>query len=264
MLSFAIAGVICACAALGLCRNGDDDPGLGLRLHLQLCRVRRIDRLDRRLVADPRIQPGRQRGLGRLVGLCLGSRWSALPQRTCAPRPMLGGMFNFPAMFIIAVVAGLLIYGTRESANAQCRAGGDQAAGAGDVHHRRLAGVQRRQFPPLHALRFRASRARPAAEVGVMAAAAIIFFAFYGFDAIATAAEEAKNPDRDLAIGIVGSMVLCVIIYMAVAAAAIGAVAYHALRQQPRTAGPDPARHRPAAGPQRSSALSAVIRACRP
>ena len=48
--------------------------------------------------------------------------------------------------------------------------------------------------------------------------------AFYGFDAIATAAEEAKNPDRDLAIGIVGSMVLCVIIYMLVAAAAIGAV----------------------------------------
>jgi APA family basic amino acid/polyamine antiporter len=62
-------------------------------------------------------------------------------------------------------------------------------------------------------------------EVGVMAAAAIIFFAFYGFDAIATAAEEAKNPSRDLAIGIVGSMVVCVIIYMLVAAAAIGAVA---------------------------------------
>ena len=47
-------------------------------------------------------------------------------------------------------------------------------------------------------------------EVGVMAAAAIIFFAFYGFDAIATAAEEAKNPSRDLAIGIVGSMLVCV------------------------------------------------------
>src|SRR5947209_7793089 len=60
--------------------------------------------------------------------------------------------------------------------------------------------------------------------VGVMAAAAIIFFAFYGFDAIATAAEEAKNPSRDLAIGIVGSMLVCVLIYMVVAAAAIGAV----------------------------------------
>src|SRR5207237_8956 len=68
----------------------------------------------------------------------------------------------------------------------------------------------------------------PGSEVGVMAGAAIIFFAFYGFDAIATAAEEAKNPSRDLAIGIVGSMVVCVAIYMAAAAAAIGAVAYSA------------------------------------
>src|SRR5207253_9646539 len=64
----------------------------------------------------------------------------------------------------------------------------------------------------------------PGSEVGVMAAAAIILFPFYGFDAIATAAEEAKNPSRDLAIGIVGSMLVCVAIYMAVAAAAIGAV----------------------------------------
>jgi APA family basic amino acid/polyamine antiporter len=73
----------------------------------------------------------------------------------------------------------------------------------------------------------------PGSEVGVMAAAAIIFFAFYGFDAIATAAEETKNPSRDLAIGIVGSMVVCVIIYMAVAAAAIGAVAYTGFANSP-------------------------------
>ncbi len=57
-----------------------------------------------------------------------------------------------------------------------------------------------------------------------MPAASLIFFAFYGFDAISTAAEEAKNPGRDLAIGIIGSMVLCTLIYMVVAAAAIGAV----------------------------------------
>jgi len=70
-------------------------------------------------------------------------------------------------------------------------------------------------------------------ERGVMAAAAIIFFAFYGFDAIATAAEEAKNPARDLSIGIVGSMVACVIIYMAVAAAAVGALAYTRFANSP-------------------------------
>ena len=66
-----------------------------------------------------------------------------------------------------------------------------------------------------------------------MAAAAIIFFAFYGFDAIATAAEETKNPGRDLSIGIVGSMFVCVIIYMAVAAAAIGALAYTRFANSP-------------------------------
>jgi APA family basic amino acid/polyamine antiporter len=70
-------------------------------------------------------------------------------------------------------------------------------------------------------------------EVGVMAAAAIIFFAFYGFDAIATAAEETRNPGRDLSIGIVGSMVACVIIYMAVASAAIGALAYTRFANSP-------------------------------
>src|SRR3546814_751258 len=70
-------------------------------------------------------------------------------------------------------------------------------------------------------------------ERGVMAAAAIIFFAFYGFDAIATAAEEAKNPDRDLKIGIVGSMVACVAIYIAVAVAAVGAIAYTRFANSP-------------------------------
>jgi basic amino acid/polyamine antiporter, APA family len=59
-----------------------------------------------------------------------------------------------------------------------------------------------------------------------MAAASIIFFAFYGFDAVSTAAEEARDPARDMTIGIVGSMAACVIIYMLVAVAAIGAAGY--------------------------------------
>ena len=66
-----------------------------------------------------------------------------------------------------------------------------------------------------------------------MGAAAIIFFAFYGFDAISTAAEETKNPERDLAIGIVGSMIACTIIYMIVAAAAVGALHYTEFANSP-------------------------------
>src|SRR3546814_5328010 len=56
---------------------------------------------------------------------------------------------------------------------------------------------------------------------GVMAAAAIVFFAFYGFDAVATSAEEAKNPKRDLTIGIISSMLVCTLIYMGVAITAV-------------------------------------------
>jgi APA family basic amino acid/polyamine antiporter len=68
---------------------------------------------------------------------------------------------------------------------------------------------------------------------GVMAAAAIVFFAFYGFDAVATSAEEAKNPGRDLTIGIIGSMLVCTVIYMAVAIAAIGALPFLQLANSP-------------------------------
>ena len=96
-----------------------------------------------------------------------------------------------------------------------------------------------------------------------MAAAAIIFFAFYGFDAIATAAEEAKNPDRDLAIGIVGSMILCVIIYMAVAAVGDRRARLHPVRRQPRAAGADPARDRAGLGGQDPRRVGGD-RACRP
>jgi APA family basic amino acid/polyamine antiporter len=59
-----------------------------------------------------------------------------------------------------------------------------------------------------------------------MAAAAIVFFAFYGFDAVATSAEESRNPGRDLTIGIIGSMILCTTIYILVAITAVGAMSY--------------------------------------
>ncbi len=68
---------------------------------------------------------------------------------------------------------------------------------------------------------------------GVMAAAAIIFFAFYGFDAVSTAAEEAHNPARDVRLGIIGSMVACTLLYMAVAAAALGAMPFTQFARSP-------------------------------
>ena len=57
---------------------------------------------------------------------------------------------------------------------------------------------------------------------GVQAGAAIIFFSYIGFDAVSTAAEETKNPKRDLPIGLIASLVICTIIYIAVAAVLTG------------------------------------------
>ena len=139
--------------------------------------------------------------------------------------PELGGIINLPAIFIIVVVAGLLIAGTRESATVNAILVVIKMLALALFIAVALPVFNADHFTPFMPYGF--PRTGPSgSEVGVMAAAAIIFFAFYGFDAIATAAEEAKDPSRDLAIGIVGSMVVCVFIYMLVAAAAIGAVAY--------------------------------------
>lgn len=64
---------------------------------------------------------------------------------------------------------------------------------------------------------------------GVVAGAAIVFFAYIGFDAVSTAAQEAKNPQRDMPIGILGSLVICTVLYVVVAAIATGVVPYNQL-----------------------------------
>ena len=61
---------------------------------------------------------------------------------------------------------------------------------------------------------------------GVMRGAAVIFFAYIGFDAVSTAAQEARNPQRDMPIGILGSLAICSVLYVAVAAVMIGLVPY--------------------------------------
>src|SRR5207302_7110582 len=64
---------------------------------------------------------------------------------------------------------------------------------------------------------------------GVVRAAGVIFFAYIGFDAVSTAAQEAKNPQRDMPIGILGSLAICTVLYITVAAVLTGLVKYSAL-----------------------------------
>ena len=61
---------------------------------------------------------------------------------------------------------------------------------------------------------------------GIVAGASLVFFAYIGFDVVATTAEEAKNPQRDLPIGIIGSLVICTVLYCAVALVITGMIPY--------------------------------------
>ena len=142
--------------------------------------------------------------------------------------PHAGGLFNLPAVAIIAVVAGLLAVGTRESAAVNGVLVLVKVAALAVFVAIALPAFNAANFTPFMPNVF-LSVDPTGAKTGVAAAASIIFFAFYGFDAVSTAAEETKRPERDLAIGIVGSMLVCTAIYMAVGAAAIGAMPYQQL-----------------------------------
>jgi APA family basic amino acid/polyamine antiporter len=235
ILSFAIAGLICACAALAYAEMATMIPASGSAYTYSYVVIGELIAwiigwsliLEYSLVVSA-VAVGWS---GYAAGF-MASIGAALPE-ALVKGPELGGFLNLPAIFIIAVVAGLLIYGTRESATLNAVLVVVKVVALIVFVVVTMPYFDPAHFEPFSPYGFPKTVGPDGVERGVMAAAAIIFFAFYGFDAIATAAEEAKNPGRDLAIGIVGSMVVCVIIYMAVAAAAIGALTYTRFADSP-------------------------------
>jgi len=140
---------------------------------------------------------------------------------------------NLPAILIIAVVAGLLMLGTRESARINSALVLLKIVTLALFVAVALPHFDMSNLHPFAPLGYGSTPGQCGVKFGMMGAAAIIFFAFYGFDAISTAAEEAKRPERDLAIGIVGSMLACTVIYMIVAAAAVGALHFSKFSNSP-------------------------------
>jgi len=144
----------------------------------------------------------------KLAGLDL-PHWAIHP-----PGGADGGIANFPAAIIVLLVTIILVVGIKESARA-----------TGIIVVIKLAvilffiGIGSTSINPENWTPF-----MPQGIAGVGAAAAIVFFAYIGFDAVTTAAEEAKNPKRDVPIGIIGSLVACTVLYIAVAAVLTGLV----------------------------------------
>jgi APA family basic amino acid/polyamine antiporter len=235
ILSFAIAGLICAAAALAYAEMATMIPASGSAYTYTYVVIGELIAwivgwsliLEYSLVVSAVAV-----GWSGYASGFLESAGMGLPD-ALINGPALGGVINLPAIFIIAVVAGLLIYGTRESANLNAVLVVVKVVALIVFVAVTLPYFNGANFEPFMPHGFSKAVSADGVERGVMAAAAIIFFAFYGFDAIATAAEEARNPGRDLSIGIVGSMFACVLIYMAVAGAAIGAAHYTSFANSP-------------------------------
>jgi APA family basic amino acid/polyamine antiporter len=134
-----------------------------------------------------------------------------------------GGFINLPAVVISLLVTWLLIIGTSESAKVNAV-----------LVLIKVTALTAFIFLTLPSDQFNAANFNPflpaglfggfGTGVGAVGAAATIFFAYVGFDAVSTAAEETKNPQRNVPIGLIGSLLFCTIFYMLVAAGAVGTI----------------------------------------
>ncbi|GAA4767041.1 amino acid permease [Novosphingobium ginsenosidimutans] len=126
----------------------------------------------------------------------------------------VGGGINLPAVVIALLVTALLVIGTKESAMFNAVLVVIKVIALTAFIILAVPVMKMENFEPFAPLGFG----------GISAAAASIFFAYVGFDAVSTAAEETKNPQRNMPIGLIGSLVICTIFYLLVASGAIGAM----------------------------------------
>jgi len=140
------------------------------------------------------------------------------------------GLINLPAMFIALAVTALLVVGTKESARFNSVLVMIKILTLCMFLALALPLIHTANFQPFMPLGFFAHEIpdpfKPGimASVGVSAAAATIFFAFVGFDAVSTAAEETINPNRNIPIGLIGALGVSTVLYMLVGIAATGSV----------------------------------------
>ena len=230
ILAFAIAGMVCACAALAYTELATMIPAAGsaytfsyVALGETIAWVVGWSLILEYSLACSTVAVGWS---GYLVGW-IQSAGVALPPALLSG-PHDGGIVNLPAVLVSLAVMGMLVAGTRESATLNIILVIIKLLALAAFIAFALPAFDFDNLQPFMPYGF-GSVESGGEKRGVMAAAAIVFFAFYGFDAVATSAEEAKNPKRDLTIGILGSMLVCTLIYMGVAITAVGALPFQQL-----------------------------------
>ena len=234
ILAFAIAGAVCACAALAYAELATMIPAAGsaytfsyTALGETIAWVVGWSLILEYSLACSTVAVGWS---GYLVGWIQAAGIHLPPALLVGPHG--GGIVNLPAVAVALAVMGMLIAGTRESATLNIILVVIKLVALTLFVAYALPAFDSANLHPFMPYGFGSTEIE-GTKRGVMAAAAIVFFAFYGFDAVATSAEEAKNPGRDLTIGIVGSMLVCTVIYMLVAVAAVGSIPFTALANSP-------------------------------
>jgi APA family basic amino acid/polyamine antiporter len=164
------------------------------------------------------------------LGLAM-PRWLTTDLRTAlgdpalvAAAPHLGPIpivFNLPAFAIVAVITWLLVVGTKESAWVNTLM---VALKVGVIALFLIVGLK---F--VRAEQWTTPSFAPNGFKGISVGAAIIFFSYIGFDAVSTAAEEARHPQRDIPIGIIASLVICTVLYLAIALVLTGLIPWDKL-----------------------------------
>ena len=136
----------------------------------------------------------------------------------------VAGVFNVPAAVIVLLVTALLVIGIRESANTNTILVVIKSVVLVIFVVAGIAYVQRDNLTPF--IPPNTGEFGHFGWSGILRGSAVMFFAYIGFDAVSTAAQEAKNPQKDLPFGILVSLALCTVLYIAVAIVLIGIVPY--------------------------------------
>lgn len=162
-------------------------------------------------------------------GLRIPARLAAAPgtEVVGADGIVATALFNLPAVLIVVAVSAVLVIGIRESATINAWIVALKVAVVLVFILAGVAFLDRGHWTP-----FVPANAGTFGEFGwsgVLRGAGVVFFAYIGFDAVSTAAQEARNPRRDMPIGILGSLAVCTVLYVAVALVLTGLVPYTAL-----------------------------------
>jgi APA family basic amino acid/polyamine antiporter len=221
ILEYALGAVTVAIGWSGYVVSFLEDIGINIPGALSAARGTHLIDVPAAIAGAVHVKPGWQVVSDQLMGLIQGAGTDP------ATLSQVTAIFNLPAVIIIALVTTLLVVGIKESANVNSViviikvavvllfiVGAAHAVNSANWHP---------FIPPNTGVR------EEFGWTGVMAGAGIVFFAYIGFDAVSTAAQEAKNPQKDMPIGIIGSLLICTVLYILVSGIATGIVPYQQL-----------------------------------